>query len=275
MGLLKIPAVLFAAAAILVAGCIASGPAPASPGEGGTDPTGTSWVLLSMLDAGGNLTPVPADPPVTLEFRNTGTLGGSAGCNRYGGSYERHGIRINITGVTSTLMYCADTGVNNREAAYLGLLGRARFVRIDGDSLRFFDGEGGDLLAFTRAGPSSAQLMAGRWVLNSMASGTGGVTPVLAGTQIDAMFGSDGSLSGSAGCNLYFARYTASGASLTIGSVAATKKSCTIPAGIMGQEQSFLSLLALAAGYSIEGNELVLVDNGGNNLLWFQPGGGP
>jgi heat shock protein HslJ len=43
----------------------------------------------------------------------------------------------------------------------------------------------------------------------------------------------------------------------------------------MGQEQSFLSLLALAAGYSIEGNELVLVDNGGNNLLWFQPGGGP
>jgi len=261
--------------AVLLAGCTSAG--PGQPGTGpssGADLTGTSWVLVSMVDGGVNMTGVPAGPPVTLEFRDSSTLGGSGGCNEYGASYATNGIRINITRLASTLMYCADTGVDSRETAYFGILAKVRYFRVDGDSLRFFGADGGDLLAYVRAASESGELETGRWVLDSMASGTGAVTSVLAGTQIDAAFGSDGSVSGSAGCNLYSGRYAVSDTSLSIGAVVATKKSCAGPAGIMDQEQSFLSDLGRAAGFSISGNELVLYDAGGNPLLWFQPGPG-
>ncbi|HXW98520.1 MAG TPA: META domain-containing protein [Methanomicrobiales archaeon] len=263
-------AALLIAAAVLLAGCASTGPS-SSPGG---DLVGTSWVLASMVDAGGNLTAVPAQTPMTLEFRDSSTLGGSAGCNQYGASYATNGIRVNITRIASTLRYCTDTGVDSRETTFLGILPRVRYFRVDGDSLRFFDAGGGDLLAFVRAASGSAQLTAGKWVLDSMASGTGGVTSVLVGTQVDAAFASDGTLSGSGGCNLYFGRYTVSGTSLSVGAVVATKKSCATPAGIMDQEQAFLSDLGRVAGYSIDGNELVLSDAGGNTLLSFQPGPG-
>jgi heat shock protein HslJ len=270
-----IPALVVAA--LLTAGC--SAPVPAGPGTGGgsgPDPAGTSWVLSSMLDAGGNLTPVPASPQVTLEFRTGGSLGGSGGCNRYGASYRTIGIRINISQVTSTLMYCVDTAVDDRESAYLGLLGRVRMFRIDGDSLRFFDGDGDELLSFLRAVPASAAPLVGtRWVLESMATGAGGaVSSVVAGTEIDTTFGEDGSVSGSAGCNSFFAMYTNGGNSLTLGPIGTTKKYCSAPAGSMEQEQTFVELLGQTNAYGIKGDQLVLTDTGGNGLLWFRPAAG-
>ncbi|HVP24515.1 MAG TPA: META domain-containing protein [Methanomicrobiales archaeon] len=269
-----IPALVVAA--VLIAGCTAPAPSgPGTPGGNGAGPAGTSWVLASMADAGGNLTPVPASPPITLEFRDAATVGGSGGCNVYGGSYETNGIRINISRIVSTLRYCVDTAVDERESAYLGLLGRARFFRIDGDSLRFFDGEGSEMLAFLRASPVSATPLVGtRWVLESVAAGAGAVSSVIAGTEIDAVFANDGSVSGSAGCNSYFAMYTTEGGSLTIGPVGTTKKYCGVPAGIMEQEQTFIELLGQVSAYGIEGDQLELTDVGGNGLLWFRPAAG-
>ena len=265
----------FLVLAVLLAGCSTPGPAqtgpPANPGGG---PAGTSWVLVSMPDAGGNLTPVPSRLPITLEFRDSSTLGGSGGCNQYGASYATEAQRINITGIVSTLRSCADPAAGDRESAYLGLLARVRFYRIDGESLRFFDGEGAELLDFAGAVPEPAELMTGSWVLDSMALGPGAVAPVLAGTEIDATFRDDGLLTGSSGCNLYFARYSATGGSLAIGLLATSKNSCSDPPGIVDQEKSYLSLLSQVTGYDFQGDQLVLTDTSGNGLLWFGPGPG-
>ena len=266
---------LIIVAALVLAGCTTPGPAQTGPaGSTGGGPVGTSWVLVSMPGAGRNLTPVPSRPPVTLEFRDASTLDGSGGCNEYGASYEAEAQRINITGIVSTQRSCADPAVAGREATYLGLLARVRFYRIGGNSLRFFDADGNELLDFVGSAPEPDQLMTGSWALDSMALGPGAAVPVLAGTEIDATFGSTGLLTGSSGCNLYFARYTASGASLTIGLLATSKNSCSNPPGIMDQEKTYLSLLAEVAGYEFQGNQLVLVDNSGNGLLWFEPGPG-
>jgi heat shock protein HslJ len=267
---------LVVVAALLLAGCTSSGPVQPGPGgENGADPTGTSWVLSSIRDAGGNLVKVPALPPVTLEFREGANLGGSGGCNQYGGSYERNGSRITIGQIFSTLMYCEEAGVSERESAYLGLLGKVRMYRIEGDSLRFFDGVGTEVLIFTRAPPVSPLPLVGTpWVLNSLASGKDTVVSVIAGTGIDALFTENGSVSGSCGCNRYFASYTSAGSSLALGPVGSTKKFCGEPAGIMVQEQSFLALLSRAGGYKIEGDQLVLMDTEGNGLLWFGAGTG-
>jgi len=267
---------LVVVAALLLAGCTSSGPVQPGPGgDIGADPAGTSWVLSSMLDTNGSMAGVPSQPPVTLEFRDRGTLGGSGGCNRYGGSYQRNGSQVTIGQVFSTLRYCEEAGVSRRESAYLGLLGEVRMYRIEGDSLRFFDEVGKEVLVFSRASPVVARPLSGTpWVLESMASGKDAVVPVIAGTKIDAVFTENGSVSGSAGCNQYFASYTSVGTSLTLGPVGSTKKFCGEPGGIMGQEQAFLSLLTRASGYKIEGDQLVLADTEGNGLLWFRAGTG-
>ncbi|MDD1663992.1 MAG: META domain-containing protein [Methanomicrobiales archaeon] len=267
---------LVVVAAVLLAGCTSTGPVNNGPvNSTGTDPAGTSWVLSSMRDAGGNLVHVPTQPPVTLEFRDEAALGGSGGCNLYGGSYERDGSWITIGQLYSTLMYCEGDGVSERESLYFGLLGNVRMYRIEGDSLRFFDGGGSGVLVFTRALPVASLPLAGTpWVLKSLASGKDAVISVMAGTRIDAVFTGNGSVSGSAGCNQYFASYTSAGSSLTLGPVGSTKKFCGEPEGIMGQEQSFLSLLSRAGGYRIEGDQLKLVDPEGNGLLWFGAGTG-
>ncbi len=218
---------------------------------------------------------VPSRPPVTLEFRDGGALGGSGGCNLYGGSYERTGLRITIGQVFSTLMYCEEAGVSERESVYLGRLGEVRMFRIDGDSLRFFDQVGKEVLVFARASPVVARPLSGTpWVLESMASGKDAVVSVIAGTKIDAVFTENGSVSGSCGCNQYFASYTSTRSSLTLGLVGSTKKFCGDPAGIMGQEQTFLSLLAHVSGFYIKGDQLVLADTEGKGLLWFRAGTG-
>ncbi|MDD1668764.1 MAG: META domain-containing protein, partial [Methanomicrobiales archaeon] len=220
-----------------------------------------------------NMMNVPARPAVTLEFRDGGTLGGSGGCNLFGGSYERKGPAIDISQLFSTLRYCEEAGVSDRESTYFRLLGEVRMYRIEGNSLRFFDGARTEVLIFTRAPPVSPLPLAGtHWVLESMASGEGAVTSVMAGTGIDATFTENGSVSGSAGCNRYFASYTVAGSSLTLGPAGATKMFCTEPSGIMVQEQAFLSLLARVTGYEMKGDQLLLRDATGNGLLWFRPG---
>jgi heat shock protein HslJ len=247
----KFLAGLVVVAAVLFVGCTSSGPVQPGPGgDEGTDPAGTSWVLSSMLDKDGSMMIMPARPPVTLMFRDKAAIGGSGGCNQYGGSYERNDSRITIGQTFSTLMYCEEAGVSERESVYLGLLGEVRMYRIEGDSLRFFDGVGTEVLAFTRASPARATPLPGTpWVLESIAAGKGTVVSVIAGTRIDALFTENGSVSGSSGCNLYAASYTGIGSSLTLGPVGSTKKYCGEPAGIMGQEQAFLSLLTRVSGY--------------------------
>ncbi len=85
-------------AAVLLAGCTTTGPAQTgASGNPGGGLAGTSWVLVSMPGAGRNLTAVPSQPPVTLEFRDASTLDGSGGCNQYGASYETEAQRINIS----------------------------------------------------------------------------------------------------------------------------------------------------------------------------------
>jgi heat shock protein HslJ len=218
---------------------------------------------------------VPALPPVTLKFRDGANLGGSGGCNQYGGSYERNGSGITISQIFSTLMFCEESEISERESGYLGLLGEVRMYRIEGDSLRLFDGAGMEVLVFTRASPVASLPLAGtHWLLNSLASGKDAVVSVIAGTRIDAVFTENGSVSGSCGCNQYFASYSSAGTSLTLDPVGSTKKYCGEPAGIMVQEQSFLSLLRRAGGYKIEGDQLELLDSEGNGLLWFGAGAG-
>lgn len=74
----------------------------------------------------------------------------------------------------------------------------------------------------------------------------------------------EGTLSGSAGCNSYFADYWVEGASLELGAVASTEMWCD---GLMEQETEFLRMLSAAQSFSVRDGELVLET--GNGILVF------
>lgn len=86
---------------------------------------------------------------VSIEFKD-GQLGGSGGCNSYGGAYEVDGERIRVKELVSTLMACANPSVTDQESAYLQSLGDAhRFELADGQ-LQIYQ-SGGEVLTFIPA----------------------------------------------------------------------------------------------------------------------------
>jgi heat shock protein HslJ len=117
-------------------------------------------------------------------------------------------------------------------------------------------------------GPSpadSSSLQGTQWVLVSL-----GEEPPLAGTAPSAKFSAD-EMSGSAGCNTYFATYTITGSEITLGDVASTEMWCMDPEGVMDQEQAFLAALASAASHRLAGANLELLDETGRVILTFEP----
>jgi heat shock protein HslJ len=104
-----------------------------------------------------------------------------------------------------------------------------------------------------------------QWVLATFAG-----EPPLPGTAPSAEFSAD-EISGSAGCNTYFAAYAVDGSELTISDVASTEMWCAEPEGVMDQEQAFLAALRSAAGYRLAGAQLELLDATDRVILTFGP----
>ena len=87
-------------------------------------------------------------------------------------------------------------------------------------------------------------------------NGKQAVVSGVADTEVTAVFGADGQLSGSAGCNTYNAPYTLDGAKITIGAPVTTRMMCAQP--IMDQEAQYLAAIQLAATYNVQGARLDL-----------------
>ena len=94
------------------------------------------------------------------------------------------------------------------------------------------------------------------WRLESYGE-PGDLQPVISGTEITATFdGAQGKLSGSAGCNTYFAEYEVNGSTLSISDMANTEMYCQDPAGVMDQETRYLTILRGAQSFEVEDGKL-------------------
>ena len=76
-----------------------------------------------------------------------------------------------------------------------------------------------------------------------------------------------GELNGFAGCNNYFGSFETDGNDLNIGDLGSTMMACE--EAIMDQEAQYLSALAAADSYSIQGNRLEISYDGGAEVLNF------
>ena len=124
---------------ILLSACGTS----ASQRSSGGDLTGQVWALTELLGK-----PPVAGTGISAQFTSDGKLSGSAGCNRYAGSYTVSGSKITIaTPLASTMMMC-DPEVMAQETVYLITLGEAKTFTVKGDQLTLTGADGktlGDL----------------------------------------------------------------------------------------------------------------------------------
>lgn len=118
-----------------------------------------------------------------------------------------------------------------------------------GEQLVLADAEDAEQLRFAPSSP------VGAWTVTSFLQ-RDAVTGPLEGTELTATFKADGTLSGHAGCNRYSAKWSGD---LEITGVFHTEMACGTPAGVMEQEQRYLSALAKAAGFSVDGSTLTLL----------------
>ncbi len=114
---------------------------------------------------------------------------------------------------------------------------------------------------------SSDEDVEGRsWVVRSLGGSGSSVAPI-DGTVISATF-EDGTVSGIAGCNNYFAGYELDGDSITVGPAGSTLMFCGEPEGVMEQEQAYLALLQSADSVDVDGDTLTL-SSGGSVVLTY------
>ena len=102
---------------------------------------GSAWTLAALGD-----TPPLKGRKVTVKFAD-GQIGGSSGCNSYGGTYEIKGGKITTRSIAVTMMACADPGVMEQEQTFQEYLqdaqtfklseGQLQIFRSDGKALRF------------------------------------------------------------------------------------------------------------------------------------------
>lgn len=231
------------AGAALLAGCAGGSGAQGDP------LAGTGWLLDTL-----NGSPIMAEAAVTLNFGTDGAVSGSDGCNQYSTTYTVSGSSLTISEpIATTRMACQDA-IMQQGSAYLKALGSAASYDIKGGRLSLADSGGRELATFSA---QSSDLAGTSWDVISYNNGKQAVVSVLAGTQLTADFGQDGDLTGFAGCNDYSTSYVASGLDgILFGPVAATRKFCDQPAGVMDQESQYLAALSTAATYRIDGTKL-------------------
>ena len=264
----KIPLLpVLAGLMILIPILIGTGCTGTLPEPPGLPLNGTRWTLTGYVSQGISLQALNGTP-VTLDFSDDGRITGSAGCNRYFAPIDITGTKITIGQGGSTLMYCAAADVMEQESAYLSLLNLAQSFTVENDRLTLADAKGTPILSFKRTVPPAPESLAGtNWTLGSFHTADA-VSSGIAGTTITAVFNEDGRVAGSAGCNRYFASYTVTGTSMSIGAAGSTKMYCAGP-GVMQQESTFLASLTRTAAFTITGDRLSLADGNGMTLLSF------
>ena len=130
---------LLAACGASPAGSIGSAteatPAAVTPdANGATEIEGAEWRLVEYGPADAPVAALPA-PLVTVKFEAGGQLGGSGGCNSYGGTYQLDGQSLSVGEIASTMMACADNTAMQQETTYFAALRSATGVQRTGDEL--------------------------------------------------------------------------------------------------------------------------------------------
>jgi heat shock protein HslJ len=226
--------------------------------------------VLGYNNGRGGVVSVLQGTEITAYFGEDGQLSGSAGCNNYTAAYEIDGDQIKIGPAATTRMACGEPeGIMEQEAEYLAALENSGIYRIqDQERLILEDSQGSRMVDYKPA--RTFELTETIWYLESYNNGNDGVVSVLEGTEITAHFNDEELVSGNAGCNNYSGAYQVDGENITVELGPLTMMLCSEPEGVMEQETAYLQALDSAATFSIVGDQLVMQDADGQEVLKYK-----
>jgi heat shock protein HslJ len=250
-------------ATMLLAGCFP----PADLPQGGETSVsqksieGTDWQLVNV----GGAAAVPGSEATMLA--SAGRVTGTTGCNRFTGSFtsEVKGV-IEFGPIASTMIACPRPQME-QERAFLAALDEAAAYSISGDVLTLTGANGNELATFVPR--KSIGLVGAVWSAIGINNGRQAVVSLAAGSQVTAIFASDGRVSGSGGCNSFSAGYEIDGNKIKIDEIAQTEMAC-LDQKVMEQEQAYFAALAKATVYRIDGDRLELRDDAGALQVSFR-----
>jgi heat shock protein HslJ len=254
------------------AGASPSGASPSVVSPSGEPPSvspaleGTAWQLTDYVGPAGSTLAVPEAVAATATFTD-GTMAGNAGCNQYTATYTLDGDKITIGTPAMTAMACPEPQMA-LEKAYTTALAKVATYAIAGQTLELRTAEGTVGLRYKAA--ETPTLTKTRWVATSINTGTGATQSVVAGSTVTAIFGEDGTVAGSGGCNTYNGTYTVDGAALMFGPILSSKMACADEA-LTKQETNFFAALAKVTTHAFSGDNLELRDAEGALQVEFRP----
>ena len=109
---------------------------------------GTSWTLVSYGDPA-NPTAAVSGVDTNLDFAKDGTLGGSMGCNGFGGDYKVKGSQIVFGSLVSTEMACDEPRMSQETGTFAVMSGTVDYS-INGNSLTITSADGSRVLNLTK-----------------------------------------------------------------------------------------------------------------------------
>lgn len=106
------------------------------------------WKLESL---GG--VPVVEDTQITATFEQEpdGVISGSAGCNRYFGSFKSDSGNITFGTIATTKMFCGGESIMEQEAKYVRALESATSYDVTDQSLKIIYGSDNQVLKYVKA----------------------------------------------------------------------------------------------------------------------------
>lgn len=221
-------------------------------------PTG-SWHLNAYRPHDLDMIPVLNGTDITADFSPDGNLTGNAGCNTYRADYTTGSGAILVGPVATTKMACEEE-IMKQEAAYLELIPEIFRAEMTDSLLTLFDDHDHDILVYSPAGTGDSifslpdsPLTLVRYLNDDE------YQDALVGTEASVTFSSDGTISGSFGCNSIGGSYSYDADTITFGPLMMTLMACDGP--MMQQEAAMVRVLTGRVRYSVTDEELVISDD--------------
>jgi heat shock protein HslJ len=220
--------------------------------------TAVPWEWVSTTDPAQGTVAVGDPNRYVIVLNEDGNAFIQADCNNVQATYTTDGSNISMVPGASTRAVCpADT----RDSQFLAQLSAAAIYFIEGGNLYLDLPANSGTMRFVPQGtpPPREDAPAGdgdgqTFYLVSFGP-QGAQQPPIPGTQITANFAGD-VVTGNAGCNNYSGTLTPVDDYFTVGPIITTRQFCGEPAGVMEQEQAFLTALEATGGYLWEQSRL-------------------
>ena len=216
---------------------------------------------VALLEVNGELTAPREGTSLTIVIDDD-RVSGSSGVNRYFGTLEGSGF-----GPLANTLMAGPEDQMVQEAVFLELLAGVDAVHSTDSGLELWSN--GRLVV---AADVITQGLEGTSWLLTFFDLKDGFRSVVLDSEVTAVFGENGDLTGSSGCNRYVASFRVDNESISVSATAGTRMMCPDPE-IMEQETRYLELIMRAATYElgeVDGERtLDVFDDEGLRLLGF------